>query len=216
MTIDPEKSTESPSSNEHLDEEEEHGQRHLLGQLFAALTARYRNDEGQLSIGVKRHELLEALHINRTGLNQLLDLLRQQIAPLGLELVEYRLGRETLYCVRTIYGVPGELSDSEYAVLGVIIATIERASKSRRPRGIPTKAIETILVSRGRLSRYQLDRIIRRLIELGYITRSSRRIEYGPRLALEFDPERREAIANAATIYLAGAASTTKEDDDEA
>jgi hypothetical protein len=165
---------------------------------------------------VKRHELLEALHINRTGLNQLLDLLRQQISPLGLELVEYRLGRDTLYCVRTIYGVPGELSDPEYAVLGVIISTIERASKSRRSRGVATKAIETILVSRGRLSRYQLDRILRRLLELGYITRSSRRLAYGPRLELEFDAERREAIANAATIYLAGAASTTEEDDDEA
>lgn len=215
MTVDPVKPTDSKDSTEVPEEEEEQEQRHLLGQLFAALTARYRDDEGQLSIGVKRHELLEALHINRTGLNRLLDLLRQQIAPLGLELVEYRLGRDTLYCVRTIYGVPGELSDPEYAVLGVVIATIERASKSRRPRGIATKTIETVLVSRGRLSRYQLDRILRRLIELGYIARSSRRINYGPRLELEFDAERREAIANAATIYLAGAASATEEDTNE-
>jgi hypothetical protein len=210
------KPADSTSSNETSEEDEEHKQRHLLGQLFAALTARYRNDDGQLSIGVKRHELLEALHIKRTGLDRLLDLLRQQIAPLGLELIEYRLGRDTLYCVRTIYGVPGELSDSEYAVLGVIIATIERVSKRRRLRRIATKAIETVLVSRGRLSRYQLDRILRRLLELGYITRSAGRITYGPRLELEFDAERRDAIANAATIYLAGAASATEEDSDEA
>jgi hypothetical protein len=208
--------TSNPPSSEsatptETPKDDEFEQRHLLGQLFAALTARFRNEEGQLSIGVKRQDLLEALHINKSGLTRLLDLLRQQISPLGLELVEYRLGRDTLYCVRTIYGVPAELSDPEYAVLGVIISTVERASKHRRPRRVSTKDIETILVARGRLSRYQLDKILRRLTELGYITRSTRRVAYGPRLELEFDSERREAIANAATLYLAGAVSQ-KED----
>ena len=59
---------------------------------------------------------------------------------------------------------------------------------------------------------YQLDRILRRLGELGYITRTARRITYGPRLELEFDAERREAIANASTIYLAGATSTQEDE----
>jgi hypothetical protein len=154
--------------------------------------------------------------VKKAGLIRLLDILRQQIAPLGLELVEYRLGRDTLYCIRTIYGVPGELTDPEYAVLGVIISSIERASKHRRPRRIATKDIETILVARGRLSRYQLDKILRRLAELGYITRTARRIAYGPRLELEFDAERREAIANAATLYLAGAIAQSEDDGNEA
>ena len=213
MTTDP-TPTEPNSSSEEPEEELE--QRHLLGQLFAALTARFRNEEGQLSIGVKRQDLLEALHINKAGLIRLLDILRQQISPLGLELVEYRLGRDTLYCIRTIYGVPGELTDPEYAVLGVIISTVERASKHRRPRRVSTKDIETILVARGRLSRYQLDRILRRLTELGYISRTARRIAYGPRLELEFDTERREAIANAATLYLAGAIAESEEEEHEA
>lgn len=211
----PSESSESDSISKPAEQsdDEKLEQRHLLGQLFAALTARYRNEDGQLSIGVKRQNLLEALHINKAGLNQLLDLLRQQITPLGLELVEYRLASDTLYCIRTLYGVPGELSDSEYAVLGVIIATVEKASKTRRPRQISTKDIETILVAHGRLSRYQLDRILRRLTELGYIIRTVRRIAYGPRLELEFDVERREAIANASTLYLAGATSTPQRDD---
>jgi len=200
-----------PSTGEPEDEAFE--QRHLLGQLFAALTARFRDEDGQLSIGVKRQDLQEALHINKEGLLRLLDLLRQQITPLGLELVEYRLGRDTLYCVRTLYGVPGELTDPEYAVLGVVISSIERASKHRRPRRISTKDIETILVARGRLSRYQLDKILRRLTELGYITRTVRRIAYGPRLELEFDAERREAIANAASLYLAGAITNPEEEE---
>ena len=211
MTTDPNAPDDEPSPSD-VKEDEEFEQRHLLGQLFAALTARYRNEEGQLNIGVKRQDLQESLHINKTGLTRLLDLLRQEIAPLGLELVEYRLGRDTLYCIRTLYGVPGELSDPEYAVLGVIIATIEHASSTRRPRRIATKDIETVLVARGRLSRYQLDRILRRLVELGYITRTARRITYGPRLELEFDAERREAIANASTIYLAGATATQEDE----
>ncbi|MFX1509967.1 MAG: hypothetical protein ACFFBR_06645 [Promethearchaeota archaeon] len=214
MTSNPTSSHPGPSSGEQT-EEEEYEQRHLLGQLFAALTARFRNEEGQLSIGVKRQDLLEALHVNKVGLSRLLDLLRQQIAPLGLELVEYRLNRDTLYCVRTLYGVPGELTDPEYAVLGVIISTVERASKNRRPRRVATKEIETILVARGRLSRYQLDKIMRRLIELGYLTRTTKRIAYGPRLELEFDSERREAIANAATLYLAGAITDKEEESNE-
>lgn len=209
MTSDPATPPE-PVSSPETPEDEELEQRHLLGQLFAALTARYRDDDNQLSIGVNRQDLQDALHVNKMGLNRLLDLLRQQIVPLGLELVEYRLGRDTLYCIRTIYGVPGELTDPEYAVLGVIIATVERASKNRRPRRVATKDIETVLVARGRLSRYQLDKILRRLSELGYLTRTARRIAYGPRLELEFDAERREAIGNAATLYLAGATSTSE------
>ncbi len=208
-------STEPDTSTSEQTEEEEYGRRHLLGQLFAALTARFRNEDGQLSIGVKRQDLLEALHINKAGLSRLLDLLRQQIVPLGLELVEYRINRDTLYCIRTIYGVPGELTDPEYAVLGVIISSVERANKNRRPRRLAAKGIETILVARGRLSRYQLDKILRRLTELGYISRTAKRIAYGPRLELEFDPERREAIANAATIYLAGAITDTEEETHE-
>ena len=161
MTSDPGTPPDSLPAPEPT-EDEELEQRHLLGQLFAALTARYRGDDGQLSIGVSRQDLQDALHVNKTGLNRLLDLLRQQITLLGLELVEYRLSRDTLYCIRTLYGVPGELTDSEYAVLGVIIATIERVSKNRRPRRVATKDIETVLVARGRLSRYQLDKILRR------------------------------------------------------
>jgi hypothetical protein len=214
VTSDPAPSDSIPSTSEES-KDEVLEQRHLLGQLFAALTARFRNEDGQLSIGVKRQDLMEALHVNKTGLVRLLDLLRQQITPLGLELVEYRIGRDTLYCVRTIYGVPGELTDSEYAVLGVIISTVERASKLRRPRRVAKKDIETILVARGRLSRYQLDRILRRLVELGYITRTAGRIAYGPRLELEFDAERREAIANAATLYLAGATAGSEQDENE-
>jgi DNA-binding MarR family transcriptional regulator len=211
MTADPAEPKDTALLKEET-EDEELEQRHLLGQLFAALTARYRNDHGNLNVGIKRQDLLEALHVNKSGLNRLLDLLRQQITTLGLELVEYRLGRETLYCIRTLYGVPGELTDPEYAVLGVIIATIEQASKKRRPHRIATKDLQTVLVARGRISRYQLDRILRRLIELGYITRTTRRIAYGPRLELEFDAERREAIANAATIYLAGAIAQSEGD----
>lgn len=211
MTSDPAEPKDTALPVEEA-KDEELEQRHLLGQLFAALTARYRDDDGHLNVGVKRQDLLEALHVNKTGLNQLLDLLRQQITSLGLELVEYRLGRETLYCIRTLYGVPGELTDPEYAVLGVIIATIEQASKRRRPRRIATKDLETMLVARGRISRYQLDRILRRLIELGYIIRTARRIAYGSRLELEFDAERREAIASAATIYLAGAMGQSEGD----
>jgi hypothetical protein len=214
VTSDPLPSDNAQSSTA-VPEEEGFEQRHLLAQLFAALTARFRDEEGQLSIGIKRQDLLEALHINKSNLARLLELLRQQISPLGLELVEYRLGRDTLYCVRTIYGVPGELTDPEYAVLGVIISTVERASKYRHPRRIGIKDIETILVARGRLSRYQLDKILRRLTELGYITRTTRQIAYGPRLELEFDAERREAIANAATLYLAGAIATSEEEKTE-
>ncbi len=211
MTTDPAEPKDTTLVIEEA-EDEALEQRHLLGQLFAALTARYRDDDGHLNVGVKRQDLLEALHVNKTGLNRLLDLLRQQITSLGLELVEYRLGRDTLYCIRTLYGVPGELTDPEYAVLGVIIATIEQASKRRRPRRIATKDLETMLVARGRISRYQLDRILRRLIELGYVTRTARCIAYGPRLELEFDAERREAIASAATIYLAGAIAQSEGD----
>lgn len=209
-TTPPDSNEESDSASEP-DSGEELEQRHLLGQLFAALTTRYRDEEGRLCIGVTRQALIESLHTTRTGLNRILDLLRQQVTPLGLELVEYRLGRETRYCLRTLYGVPGELTDPEYAVLGVIIATIEGAQARRKRQQIRVKDLESVLVARGRLSRYQLDKILRRLGNLGYITRAVSRISYGPRTELEFDEERRQAIANAATIFLASTAAAASE-----
>ncbi len=96
------------------------------------------------------------------------------------------------------------MNDAEYAVLGVIIATIERAATRRRPKRLRVKDLETVLVARGRLSRYHLDKVLRRLSELGYIQRHFTRLSYGPRLELEFDQERRQAITSAANIFLAG------------
>lgn len=186
-------------------------QRHLFGQLFAALTARHRDDEGHLCIGVTKQDLLDALHTTPAGLTQLLDLLRQRVTPLGLELVEYRLGRETHYCLRTLYGVPSELTDPEYAVLGIIIASMEAAATRHRTPKIQSKDLDAVLVARGRLSSYQLDKILRRLADLGYITRSTYWITYGARTELEFDEERRTAIANAAAMYLAGTAVSSPE-----
>jgi len=181
-------------------------QRHLFGQLFAALTARHRGEDGHLCIGVTKQDLLDALHTTPSGLTQLLDLLRQQVTPLGLELVEYRLGRESHYCLRTLYGVPSELTDPEYAVLGIIIASMEAAATRHRTPKIQSKDLEAVLVARGRLSSYQLDKILHRLADLGYIIRAVNWITYGARTELEFDEERRTAIANAAAVYLAGTA----------
>ncbi len=211
MAAKPPDSNERPVSSPESDSGEELEQRHLLGQLFAALTTRYRDEEGRLCIGVTRQALIESLHTTRSGLDRILDLLRQEITPLGLELVEYRLGREARYCIRTLYGVPSELSDPEYAVLGVIIATIEASQTQRKLQQIRIKDLESVLVARGRISRYQLDKILYRLSHLGYIIRATSRISYGPRTELEFDEERRQAIANAATIFLASTSTSTSE-----
>lgn len=217
MTEEPTSKDESSTdaAAQGVDEGEERAKQHLLGQLFAALTARWRDGESHLNIGVRQHDLLEALHTNREGLDQLFNLLRQQIAPLGLELVEYRLGRETRYCLRTLYGVPSELTNPEYAVLGVIIAAVENAGTRRRARKTTPKELDAALVTRGRLSRYQLDKILRRLADLGYIVRSTNRIAYGPRTELEFDAERRKAIASTAATYLVGTTSSKGSGDGE-
>ena len=217
MTEEPTPRDESTvdATEQDVDESEERAQQHLLGQLFAALTARWRDGDSHLNIGVRQQDLLEALHTNRDGLNQLFSLLRQHITPLGLELVEYRLGRETRYCLRTLYGVPSELTDPEYAVLGVIIAAIENAGARRRARKTTPKELDAVLVTRGRLSRYQLDRILRRLTDLGYIERSTNRIVYGPRTELEFDAERRKAIASTAATYLVGTTTSRSSEDGE-
>jgi hypothetical protein len=52
---------------------------------------------------------------------------------------------------------------------------------------------------------------LRSIADLAYITRSTNWITYGARTELEFDEERRKAIADAATVYLAGTASPSSE-----
>ncbi|MGQ4915516.1 MAG: hypothetical protein ACP6IU_12340 [Candidatus Asgardarchaeia archaeon] len=170
-----------------------------VAQLIAALSARWIGENGKIRYGVPEKKLLSIFKNNKKRLNALLSELERNIEPLGLMLVKYYMGNEKWYCLRTVYGVPTELTNDEYAVLGVIISIMERKKNKTAFR---KKELYLKLVTGGYMSQYQLDTILKRLELLGYINIEKGNISYGPRLQIEFDDERRKKIAEKASELI--------------
>ena len=81
-----------------------------LQELFIAITARWRKDDGTLAIGVTRSRLLKAGDIGPEVFDDLLDKLKKSIKSLGMELVEYLYEGDVWYSVRSAYVCPSEMT----------------------------------------------------------------------------------------------------------
>jgi len=172
----------------------------LYAQLFAVLSARHRDENNRLIIGVKEEDLRDALQVSKRELDNIIKQFQEQIISFGLEVVRYSISRVHYYAIRTIYGVPSELTDEEYATLGAIISLTEDTKLSKT--FISRKKLEAKLVAGGYLTKYQLERILRSLEEAGYIINERGKIKYGSRTKIEFDEDRRKAIAEETRKWL--------------
>ena len=151
-------------------------------------------------IGVKEEDLRDALQVSKKELDNIIKQFQEQIISFGLEVVRYSISRVHYYAIRTIYGVPSELTDEEYATLGAIISLTEDTKLSKT--FISRKKLEAKLVAGGYLTKYQLERILRSLEEAGYIINERGKIKYGSRTKIEFDEDRRKAIAEETRKWL--------------
>ncbi|MBI4615042.1 MAG: hypothetical protein HY720_15625 [Planctomycetes bacterium] len=165
----------------------------VLQELFLALTARWRSEDGKLAVGVPRKKLVAALDLPEAELGPVLDRLSGRIGPLGLEVVEYYHGRDRWVALRSLAACPNELGEWEQAVLGVVIAFLE---ESQRPDSsqVPLSKLKRLLVRGKYLSEYRLERVLANLEHLGYLSRKKDGYAYGPRTLLEFGEERRKNI----------------------
>jgi len=186
--------------NESNGSKNENNFNELYAQLFAALSARHRDENNRLIIGVKEDDLRDALQVSKRELDNIIKQFQEQIISFGLEVVRYSISRLHYYAIRTIYGVPSELSDDEYATLGVIISLMEDTKLAKT--FITKKKLEAKLVAGGYLTKYQLERILRSLDESGYIINERGKIKYGPRTKIEFDEDRRKAISEETRKWL--------------
>ena len=83
----------------------------LIPQLVSILTARWRDDRGRLCIGAPKRRLLEALRVDDESVEFLLHKLAERVAPLGLELRDYRKTGDTWCCLTAVHGGPVVLAD---------------------------------------------------------------------------------------------------------
>lgn len=165
----------------------------VLSELFVALAARWRTEDGKLAVGVPRKKLVAALGVSELELGQVLDRLSGRVGPLGLEVVEYYHGRDRWVALRSLSACPNELTEWEQAVLGVVIAFLE---ETKRPGDsqVPLSKLKRLLVRGKYLTEYRLDRVLASLEHLGYLSRKKEGYAYGPRTLLEFGEERRKNI----------------------
>lgn len=166
----------------------------VLAELLIALTARWRSADDRLAIGAPRDRLQAAAGTDAAGLDRLLDDLGSQIAPLGLEVVDYYYDKAHWFCVRSEYAAPNELSVIEQGVLGTVIGFLEGKS-SPESASLPLTDVRQRLVNGRYVSRYQLDKTLQSLEDLGFLVRKKSHLSYGPRLLIEFSAERRANVA---------------------
>ncbi|HUU77080.1 MAG TPA: hypothetical protein VMX55_01955 [candidate division Zixibacteria bacterium] len=183
-----------PSVRERL--EEDFGE--IDPQLFLALSARWRKENGSLAFGVSKRQLRAKTGLTLLELEALLEDYGKKVKHLGLELISYVEDNEVWYCLRSLYVIPNELTLDEQAVLGTIIFLIEKKTDRRRGDAAPVSSTELFerLVKRGYYSEYTLTKILRILDVSGYISRGGNKIRYGPRVKIEINSERRKEIAD--------------------
>jgi hypothetical protein len=165
-----------------------------LQELFIALTTRWRMDNGVLAIGISKGKLLKAGNIQTAALDDLLQKLRARVSDLGLELVEYLYAGESWYALRSTYVCPNELTNEEEAVLGVVIANIE----TNNGKQVSLDNVKKKLLAGKYFSDYQLDQILKRLEQYGYLEKKQKMASYSPRTLLEFSADTRKHIAEQA------------------
>lgn len=171
-----------------------------LAELIAVLSSRWRALNGSVHFGVEEDRLKKALGVkSRASLERKLEEVQKRLLPMGLEIVRYSYEGKFYYCIRTIYGVPSELTDEEYAVLGVIIYHVET---NKEYDYVTKKQLEITLVNGNYLNMYQFEQILRNLEMFGYIKRRRGNVYYGSRTLVEFDEERRKAIADEVKAWL--------------
>lgn len=170
----------------------------IVQELFAALTTRWRREDGRLAIGVTREKLLSVGDINQEILDNLLEKLKQHIQPLGMELVEYISQGEYWYAIRSVYACPAELKREEESTLAVCVALLEKKSgkgRKKEEQKAEVSALKRRLVKGQYFTEYQVDKHIKSLEYLGYIQRHQKYFSYGPRSLLELSPESRRHIS---------------------
>jgi hypothetical protein len=159
-----------------------------LQELFIAITARWRNEQGNLCIGISRKKLLQAGNISFAVLEELIRKIKDQIKPLGLEFLEYIYEGEVWYTVHSTYVAPSELNSNEEAMLAVIISKLETK------KDLTTTELKKKLTTGDYFTLYQFDQILKNLEQLGYIKRNKQKIQYAPRNLIEFSPDDRKHI----------------------
>lgn len=169
-----------------------------LQQMFIALTARWRKENGQLAIGTQKSKLLKAGGWNEEETERSFARLRSALEPIGLEVVEYICDGELWCAVRSSYVCPSELKTEEEALLAAIISFVE-ASKAK---SAPIESLEKKLVGSKYFSRHQMDRLLKNLEDMGYVRKKNREVVYSPRTLLEFSEESRKHIAEEARRFV--------------
>lgn len=179
-----------------------------LQELFIAITTRWRNEQGILCIGVSRKKLLQAGNISSAILDELLKQIKEQIEPLGLELIEYIYDSEVWYTIHSIYVAPSELNSKEEAMLATIISFIE--SKHT----VNITELKKKLIAGEYFTVYQFEQTIKNLEQLGYIQRKKQKIQYGPRTLVEFSEDARKHIGKEAERLIFSLITTNNSDDE--
>jgi len=167
-----------------------------IAELFVALTARWRREDGSLAFGVSEKTLLKKAGLTLDQWRQTQLSFRERVEALGVELTDYTYLGQRWWCCRALYPVPPELTDEEMAVLAVVLYEAQRGSETaRRTLEARCDAVKSLIVEGGYLTNYAFDRTVNRLQDQGYLKRSRAWFHAEPRLLLEIPEENRRYLA---------------------
>lgn len=171
----------------------------VYGQILAILSNRRRNKDGALLIGYSVSELSVVLNKTMEETSVLLSELNEFLLGLGLSVTTFQQDQKEWAAIKSLYAAPIELHEDELTVLGSVIMLIEQ---NKEPK-IETQKVIDYLAKREYFNEYKLKKLIKNLMDLGYVKRStSGGLSYGPRTLIEINDESRRFISQQASELL--------------
>ena len=171
----------------------------VYGQLLAILTNRRRNADGNLLIGYEVDALSGVLNKTVDEINNLLTEFNEFLLGLGLSVSTFQQEHKEWVAIKSLYAAPIELQEDELTVLGTLIMLLEQGKTVK----LETQKLIDYLAKREYFNEYKIKKIVKELINLGYVKRASAGgISYGSRTLLEINEESRRFIAQQASELL--------------
>ncbi len=149
--------------------------------LTAIFSARTHDSEGVLRFGIQKKQLLSVIGITDYQLVSLLEKYSELIAPLGLEIIEFKDGSSVWLALRHARIAPMQLSHYSQSLLGILISKLY---KQKNP--VNAEDLRQDLVTRGFVTNAEFTNGLQELVTNRFISRKRGKLRLDVRCFLEF------------------------------
>ncbi len=167
--------------------------------LTAIFSARAQDPEGILRFGIQKKQLLSVIGITEYQLKSLLEKYSELIAPLGLEIIEFKDGASVWLALRHARIAPMQLSHYSQSLLGILISKLYNQKSP-----VNAEDLRQDLVTRGFVTNAEFTNGLQELVVNRFISRKRGKLRLDVRCFLEFTDSDLQEIQKEVSEILGG------------